>query len=178
MPSATRGPRCVVARRCAPPPPPLAIVRHRAPPYASCRSAGRDSNAQVDAPDASAGLYVRSRQGALVQPCIPSTHLGFQIGETAQILSGGLLQATPHAVKGANVAGVSRATFAIFMGPEFDFPMAVPDGIEPSCTQSTAAAAMLPKGVPPLASRWGSEECPFTTCKFADFATATFSKYH
>ena len=132
----------------------------------------------MPSPDAAAGLYIRGRQGQLVQPILPPTHLGFQIGETAQILSGGWLQATPHAVRGTRVPGLSRATFAIFMGPEFDLPMTVPEGVEPTATQSDTAAEVLPRGVPSLRTRWGTDDCPFTTCNFAGFSTATFSKYH
>jgi isopenicillin N synthase-like dioxygenase len=59
-------------------------------------------------PDPTAGLYVRNRQGAVVKVPTPGDHLAFQIGETAQIHSGGILQATPHAVKGAETPGCSR----------------------------------------------------------------------
>ena len=43
--------------------------------------------------------------------------------------SGGLLQATPHAVRGAEgreAAGVGRNTFAVFMQPMWDEPMDPP----------------------------------------------------
>lgn len=43
-----------------------------------------------------------------------------QVGESMQIHSGGLLQATPHFVRSASspaAAGVSRNTFAVFMQP-------------------------------------------------------------
>ena len=129
-------------------------------------------------PDPTAGLHVRSRKGELVRVPMPTNHLAFQIGETAQVHSGGLLQATPHAVRGCSVPGISRATFAVFMEPEWHVSMAAPDGIDPKATQSSAAASFLPKGVPPLHSRWGTEECPFTTCNFGDFSTETFKRYH
>lgn len=52
----------------------------------------------------SGGLFVMSRSGELVQVVgVPADHLIFQIGETAEIHSGGVLQATPHAVKGGCV---------------------------------------------------------------------------
>jgi len=43
--------------------------------------------------------------------------------ETSQIHTGGILQATPHAVRGCDPAlegckGVSREAFAVFMEPE------------------------------------------------------------
>ena len=62
----------------------------------------------IDSPDSTAGLYVRNRKGGLVRVSMPSDHLAFQIGETAQIHSGGILQATPHAVKGTETRGCSR----------------------------------------------------------------------
>ena len=42
--------------------------------------------------DPEAGLYIRNRSGEVVKVGIPPTHLAFQIGETAQIHSGGILQ--------------------------------------------------------------------------------------
>lgn len=54
---------------------------------------------EVKCPDPNAGLYARSRSGDLVKVSIPQDYLAFQIGETAQIQSGGILQATPHCVK-------------------------------------------------------------------------------
>jgi hypothetical protein len=38
------------------------------------------------------GLYIRNRNGDLVKGGIPPTHLAFQIGETTQIHTGGILQ--------------------------------------------------------------------------------------
>ena len=46
-----------------------------------------------------------------------------------QVHSGGLLRATPHGVRAASgpaAAGVSRNTFAVFMQPKWDTPMAPP----------------------------------------------------
>lgn len=129
-------------------------------------------------PDAAAGLYVRGRKGQLVKVGLPSDHLGFQIGETAQVHSGGYLQATPHAVRGCSVPGVSRATYAVFMEPEWDYPMQAPEGVDPDHTQSSGASNFLPQGVPPLRSRWGTKDCPFTTCDFGAFTQTTLEAYH
>ena len=129
-------------------------------------------------PDPSAGLYIRSRKGERVKVGCPADHLAFQIGETAQVHSGGWLQATPHAVRGCGVPHVSRATFAVFMEPEWDYPMTAPDGVEPEHTQSSSAAKYLPKGVPPLRTRWGSKDCPYTTCDFGAFTDVTLQAYH
>jgi len=51
---------------------------------------------EIPNPDPNSGLYVISRNGKQVKVAFPKDHLAFQIGETAQIHSGGLLQATPH----------------------------------------------------------------------------------
>jgi hypothetical protein len=69
-------------------------------------------------PDAAAGLYIKTRSGQTVRAPIPPGSLAFQIGECAQIQSGGALQATPHwvqAPRGAASEGVGRGTMAVFM---------------------------------------------------------------
>lgn len=38
------------------------------------------------------GLYIRNRRSELIKVAIPSDHIAFQIGETAQVQSGGILQ--------------------------------------------------------------------------------------
>lgn len=104
---------------------------------------------EISCPDPDAGLYIKARNGELFQAKIPSNALAFQIGgefrvllsvivismltlcahffminvETSQIHTGGLLQATPHAVRGCDPTkdgckGVSREAFAVFMEPE------------------------------------------------------------
>lgn len=136
------------------------------------------SGARVPSADPAAGLYVRGRRGQLVRARIPEDHLAFQIGETAQVHTGGLLQATPHAVRGSSVPGASRETFAVFMEPEWGYPMDVPDGMDPLQTQTADATAQLPKGVPALRERWGTPECPFSACDFGQFTQATFKSFY
>ena len=133
---------------------------------------------QIPNPDPSAGLYIKSRKGITYQVSTSSDNLLFQIGETAQIHSGGCLQATPHAVRGVSTPGVSRQTFAVFMEPQWDGDMNCPPGAEPSAAQSNEAARALPMGVPTLASRWGTEACAFTTCDFGAFTEVTLNAYH
>ena len=130
-------------------------------------------------PDPSAGLYIRSRDGELHHVKAPSTkHLLFQIGETSQIHSGGILQATPHAVRGVNVPNVCRSTFACFMEPGWEEIMNAPSDRNPEEAQSNKSESALPKGVPSLKSRWGSTDCPFTTCDFGAFTKATLGALH
>ena len=119
------------------------------------------------------------RSGKLHHVKAPSTaHLLFQIGETSQIHTGGLLQATPHAVRGACIPGVSRAAFAVFMEPNWGGDMQSPADRKPEEAQSSMAEEALPSGVPSLKSRWGTSDCPFTTCNFGDFTKATLGALH
>lgn len=127
---------------------------------------------EVDNTDPDAGLYIRNRKSQLIRVKIPKDNVAFQIGETAQVHSGGFLQATPHAVRGSKVPNVSRNTFAVFMEPNWSEPMNCPDGVDPSCAQSQSAAANLPPGVPPLASRWKPGQT------FGEFADVTQAAYY
>lgn len=58
---------------------------------------------------------------------VPGDYLLFQVGETAQVHSGGYLKATPHMVRGCTVPGVSRSTMAVFLEPGHAEGMAMPD---------------------------------------------------
>lgn len=49
--------------------------------------------------DAMAGLYIKTRDGTVVKAQYSGDRLAYQIGESAQIHSGGLLEATPHCVR-------------------------------------------------------------------------------
>jgi len=74
---------------------------------------------------------VKTREGKEKHVLIPGDCLGFQIGECSQVNSGGLFRATPHAVqaiKHPDSIGISRETFAVFMQPNFDKVMKVPEG--------------------------------------------------
>jgi isopenicillin N synthase-like dioxygenase len=86
----------------------------------------------ISCPDASAGLYVQLRSGRVVKIKIPPGCIAYQIGEVSQIQSGGVLRATMHAVKGLNPphsSHVCRDTFAVFMQPDSEHMLAIPEGI-------------------------------------------------
>mmetsp|Transcript_7835 Transcript_7835/g.17804 ORF Transcript_7835/g.17804 Transcript_7835/m.17804 type:complete len:357 (-) Transcript_7835:77-1147(-) len=85
------------------------------------------AGSEVPNPAKDAGLFIRNRAGEVTKVNIPKTSLAFQIGESAQVASGGLLRATPHCVcPGATpTVGVDRSTFAVFMQPSFDYVMSV-----------------------------------------------------
>ncbi|CAI5734690.1 unnamed protein product [Peronospora farinosa] len=123
----------------------------------------------VPNPDPAAGLYVKTRRNEILKVNIPPGHLIYQIGETSQILSGGTLQATPHAVRGPQVTGVNRETLAVFMQPLPDERMAVPSFVDPFKAGKTEH---LPTDVPSLLSRWNNE------MDYEDFTQATFKAYY
>jgi isopenicillin N synthase-like dioxygenase len=130
---------------------------------------------QVPNPDQKAGLYIRSRSGETIKANVPSDCLAFQIGETAQIHSGGLLQATPHAVRGAqgpDAAGVSRETMAVFMEPMWDEPMNIPNGSSVDDITKGSSAKFLPPGVPLLEKRWKPD------IDFGGFTDITLKSYY
>jgi isopenicillin N synthase-like dioxygenase len=53
---------------------------------------------EVPNPDPKCGLWIKNRAGKLIQGKLQADCMAFQIGETEQIHSGGILQATPHCV--------------------------------------------------------------------------------
>ena len=60
----------------------------------------------------------------------------------------------------------------------WDYPMTVPSGMDPASAQENSAASFLPRGVPALHSRWGTADCPFSTCDFGGFTSTTLNAYH
>eukprot|EP00405_Crypthecodinium_cohnii_P014303 CAMPEP_0206451496 /NCGR_PEP_ID=MMETSP0324_2-20121206/19375_1 /ASSEMBLY_ACC=CAM_ASM_000836 /TAXON_ID=2866 /ORGANISM="Crypthecodinium cohnii, Strain Seligo" /LENGTH=363 /DNA_ID=CAMNT_0053921387 /DNA_START=96 /DNA_END=1187 /DNA_ORIENTATION=+ len=90
-----------------------------------------DSGRQVD-PIPGAGLFVEGRKGETIPVASPKDCLGFQIGEASQILTGGVVQATPHMVKGHITPDgqpkISRETYAVFIQPKWDCVMQEPKG--------------------------------------------------
>ncbi|KCV68564.1 hypothetical protein H696_04857 [Fonticula alba] len=77
---------------------------------------------ETSMPDATAGLYIRNRNGDVLKAPIPRDCLAFQLGQSLQIASGGHLSATPHCVigpVGLETAGIARNTLAVFMQPNF-----------------------------------------------------------
>ncbi|NVJ10169.1 isopenicillin N synthase family oxygenase [Myxococcus sp. AM001] len=114
----------------------------------------------IPVPDPEAGLYVRTRSGEERKVVIPKDSLAFQIGESSQIVTGGLLRSTPHAVQAlAHPASrnISRATFAVFMQPDNDMHLRPPEGVDPS------------------EQKVGAFQPGMT---FGDFAKATFAKFY
>lgn len=63
------------------------------------------------------------------------------------------------------------------MEPNWYEPMSVPTGVDATLAQSQSAAANLPPGVPPLASRWqiSDHAAPQT---FGEFSEKTQQSYY
>lgn len=87
----------------------------------------------ASAVSSSGGLHVRGRDRAILRVALPADCLGFQIGEAAQILSGGCLVATPHQVRSHSrkegERPICRETFALFIEPQWDAAIAPPEGV-------------------------------------------------
>jgi len=133
------------------------------------------NNQIVPPPYPDAGLYIKGRDGSLVHVVVPGDHLAFQIGESASIHSGGILQATPHCVRGCpspKDKPVSRETLALFMEPEWDEPMNLPEGTTKEDACRGSSEKYLPKGVPFLASRWDP------SMDFGKFSEVTLNSYY
>jgi isopenicillin N synthase-like dioxygenase len=106
----------------------------------------------VDFSDEESGLHILSREGKEFKAKIPKDSLAFQTGETMQIHTGGLIQATPHFVKiGNKIAGtgISRNTLAVFMEPRHPEPMNQPEGVTMKETIGTQCDEL-----PELEKRW------------------------
>lgn len=84
-----------------------------------------------------------------LRACIPSDCLAFQIGESAQIATGGILRATPHFVGlPSSDSPVARVTLAVFLQPNPWDALHFPKGADLS------QALYNSPSVPPLAPRF------------------------
>lgn len=96
----------------------------------------------------SAGLFVKARHGTIEKVSIPADCLAFQIGEAAQILSGGMLKATPHHVRGhkakAGEPALTRETFALFMEPNWDYAIGPPSGVSYESVLQGEESVLIP----------------------------------
>eukprot|EP01128_Nolandella_sp_AFSM9_P011404 TRINITY_DN811_c0_g1_i1.p1 TRINITY_DN811_c0_g1~~TRINITY_DN811_c0_g1_i1.p1 ORF type:complete len:368 (+),score=44.68 TRINITY_DN811_c0_g1_i1:42-1106(+) len=119
-----------------------------------------DTGEVIANPDPEGGLYVVTRGGDPVRVRVPADHLAIQCGEALQVVTGGLLVATPHAVRASKApAGkrVGRGTFPIFIDTDVDFPLSAPVG-----TSREAVFDKTPDSrVPPLSDRWTEDGMPF-----------------
>ena len=114
-----------------------------------------DNGNKIPNPDPNSGLWVASRDQKITRVEPSDDVIIFQIGETYQILSGAVVQATPHCVKSPrNAQGVSRSTLATFMDIHWDTEMSVPPGTTNDNVLNKCIISEVAKEVPSLASRW------------------------
>ncbi|KAL7520652.1 hypothetical protein ACHAWX_005369 [Stephanocyclus meneghinianus] len=128
--------------------------------------------------DPQAGLYVTDRSGASIHVTIPEDCMAVQIGECVQILTGGVVAATPHCVRGprsdwegcpADVK-VARISFPCFIDSKPTFALTCPDG----CTRDEVAKSGIGRDkVPLLEERWLNDGMTFGA-----FLEKTFQKYY
>jgi isopenicillin N synthase-like dioxygenase len=140
---------------------------------------GTEVNMDTHSITADGGLYIQARNGHCVRVTIPNDCCAFQIGETGQILSGGLLQATPHAVlvpssitnTTNNSNAVSRESFALFIEPASDDRLVLPPNVQSIEDCSFQGTTSNVCGLRPLSERY----TPGQT--FGDFHLATVSAF-
>ncbi|KAF2808263.1 Clavaminate synthase-like protein [Mytilinidion resinicola] len=89
------------------------------PPWSPATSPPLPLPELPSSPDPAAGLYIRSRTGAVTKVGIPRDCLGFQTGEALEVITRGKFKAVPHFVRGASSKGgkVARNTLAVFTQP-------------------------------------------------------------
>ena len=110
--------------------------------------------------------------------CAPNDCLLVQVGEAAQILTGGKLRATAHCVcQPLERDDVSRETFVVFLQPSWDMCLVSPNEYETNGKRLESAVlekefSMIQCRVPPLESRWRNG------CTFAEFSRETTKQYY
>ncbi|KAA8497648.1 hypothetical protein FVE85_5233 [Porphyridium purpureum] len=110
------------------------------------------------------GLTVLGPDGNMSEVRLDPSSVAFQVGEVAQVISGGSFRATPHSVplELSPHEGVQRArsSFALFLQPSRDFSLGSPE-----------TGLFTPSGVPPLEKRF----VPGDT--FGQFEARTLAAY-
>ncbi len=131
---------------------------------------------EISNPDSSGGLYVVDRNSEESKVVIPADDLVIQCGECLQILTGGLLVATPHSVRPSvdkqtekkKKRRVGRASFPVFVDSGPLYALSPPSGV----SREDVLRRGVSSKVPPLASRWQ------TGMTFVDFLGTTFKQYY
>lgn len=161
-----------------------------------------DTGYCVPNPDPHAGLYVLDRNQVCHRLELPPDCVMVQIGECTQIVTGGIVAATPHCVRGiqlptmtvtttlSDAGNVARISMACFVDTPPQFPLRVPLGSSRSAVLAAGASGSassssckdnddddrswgLRQRVPPLDDRWISDGMTF-----GDFLQRTFSAYY
>ena len=97
--------------------------------------------------------------------------MAIQCGECLQIITGGLLVATPHSVRASYAGGkkIGRGTFPVFIDSTAEFPLSTPDGVERNAVFDKTPCSK----VPPLDERWLKNGVPFV-----EFLGDSFRRYY
>jgi isopenicillin N synthase-like dioxygenase len=124
--------------------------------------------------DPAAGLYVTDRSGESIHVSIPEDCMAVQIGEVVQILTGGVVSATPHCVRGPspnfNGVKVARISCPCFIDSKPIYPLVAPEG----CSREQVVNAGIGREkVPALEDRWTEDGM-----SFGDFLQKTFERYY
>ncbi len=115
------------------------------------------------------GLYIQNRKGEVVRATFGKDDIAYQLGETLQVHSGGILHATPHAVKVMNDIpdDIARITFALFMEPNNEVKLNIPEGAELEKVKTSNIYK-----VPKLQDRYKPG------MSFGEFTDATYNKFY
>jgi len=130
-----------------------------------------DTGDLIDNPDPNGGLWITDRGHSPVRARIPADHMAVQCGECLQIITGGLLVATPHCVRSSISADkrVGRAAFPVFVDTDIEYALNAPRGV----SEEQVFDKTVESKVPPLRGRWkGNGQL------FADFLGDTFKQYY
>jgi len=110
------------------------------------------------------------RDGNEIKVFIPSDCMGIQVGECLQVISGGLLVATPHCVRGCKASpNIARLSLPCFVDTPVNFPLSIPAG----CNREDVFRNTVAQKVPPLAERWTRDGQTF-----AEFLQESFQVYY
>lgn len=143
-------------------------------PSPSCLADLSTSVQECLSPDGHSFLTVMDSRGRTTSLVIPSDYLIVQVGEAAQLLSGGELVARAHCVmRPASAKDVSRETMAVFLQPAWNRRMCLPPGVpQERALEAGGIATDLETDIPRLASRWKDG------CTFAELSKETTRQYY
>ena len=129
---------------------------------------------ECSSPDGHSSLIVMDTYGRTTPLVIPSEYLIVQVGEAAQLLSGGDLVARAHCVvRPTSAKDVSRETMAVFLRPSWKRRMSLPLGVpQERALAAGGIAKNLETQIPRLATRWKDG------CTFAEFSKETTRQYY
>ena len=130
------------------------------------------SGKRIPNPDPKGGLWIIDRQSGAVKVDFPENEMAVQCGECLQIITGGLVVATPHCVAPSfptDGTKIGRGSFPVFIDTCPDFPLSPPFGVNRAAVFDKTPNSK----VPPLEQRWLSDGVPFV-----QYLGDSFRKYY